>query len=72
MELKELVYERYKQQKFTNSTGFLKIVMKVFFVTMSVNVNTLPDTPQVNPYAHFVPDNFNYSLGNSAATQQKW
>ena len=46
--------------------------MKVFFVTMSVNVNTLPDTPQVNPYAHFVPDNFNYSLGNSAATQQKW
>ena len=31
----ELIYERYKEQKFDNSIEFLKIVMKVFIITMS-------------------------------------
>ena len=32
----ELVYERYKQQKFENSVGFLKIIMKLFLLSASI------------------------------------
>ena len=32
----ELVYERYKQEKFENSAGFLKVIIKFFLLFASI------------------------------------